>query len=148
MSDAVDDTEREQRRLEHLKQMSAFAAEDSRMVYLRVTACLTVGVLFLTQLPFERLVALSRAYKLCLLGGLVALGAAALLYFIYTNTAHKARRTIAARVLDGNDDDTAEWWNCTGPWKEKKWAFIGADVLARVGALLLGFVLAKLLKVV
>lgn len=149
MADTLEDTQMiEQRRLEHLRQMSAYAAEDSRMVYLRVTACLGVGVLFLTQLPFGRLVALSRAYKLCLLGGLVALGAAAFLFFLYTTEAHHARPVIATQILTGDDEDAAEWWNSEGPWKTRSWAFKAADALSAAGALLLGVVLARLLKLI
>lgn len=69
----------EQRRLEHLKEMSAYAADDARRVHLRVTAALALAVLYLTQLPFRNLVALDAFFKWCLIAGLLFLIGAALL---------------------------------------------------------------------
>jgi hypothetical protein len=138
----------EQRRLEHLKEMSAYAAEDSRVVYLRVTASLALGLLFLTQLPFARLTRLPVEFRLFLLAGLLALAASAILFFEYSIKAHNARREVAKRILVGTESSVVDWWDSTGPWKTHLWAFHGGNALFAIGAALLGLVLAKLLNVI
>jgi hypothetical protein len=143
----------EQRRLEHLKEMSAFAAEDARMVHLRVTAALALAVLYLTQLPFKNLVALDAGFKWCLVAGILFLVGAALFYFQYASTAHQARARIATAIRDGEDADYATWWNegigdDKGVWKSTAWAFHWGNALFVLGTVALGVVLAALIELV
>lgn len=51
--------------IEYIKAQLEYARDDSRQVYLRVTAALAVAGLVLTQLPFVRLKALELVPKWC-----------------------------------------------------------------------------------
>jgi Ca2+/Na+ antiporter len=143
-------TEHEQRRLEHLKEMSAYAAEDARRVHLRVTAALALAVLYLTQLPFKNLVALDAGFRWCLIAGILLLLAAALFYFDYASRAHEARTRIAAAIRDGEQCDYAKWWNesAEGVWQSKQSAFHLGNALFVLATLALGVVLAALLRLI
>jgi hypothetical protein len=148
MTDTTGDTLKEQRRLEHIKAMSGYAAEDYRVVYVRVTASLAIAVLFITQLPFARLVALPLSFKIVLVAGVLALSCAGGFYFAYANEAHVARTSFATAIRDGTDKDLAVWWDGTkGPWGANKRILQFGNVLFACGGLALVTILAKLLAV-
>lgn len=80
---------------EYTKSILDFARDVDKQIYIRVTAAIGVAVLYLTQLPFERLAALSVVWKGLLLGGLVAMLAAAGCFFRYQSIIHKEIPNIA-----------------------------------------------------
>jgi hypothetical protein len=147
MTESTGDTQNEQRRLEHIKEMGVYAAEDHRVTYLRVSASLAIAVLFITQLPFARLVALPRSFRILLVAGILALSAAAGFYFFYSNSAYVARTKFVTAIRNGDDADLVDWWNKEGPWGKKKRALHLGNLLFACGGALLVTVLAKLLAV-
>ena len=147
MTDTTGETLKEQRRLEHIKAMSAYAAEDYRVVYARVTASLAIAVLFITQLPFARLVALPLSFKIVLVTGVLALSCAGVFYFAYANEAHVKQTELITAIRNGTDNDQVAWWNNDGPWGANKKILHIGNFLFAGGGLALVTVLAKLLAV-
>lgn len=136
---------------EFIKEMIQWTRDDVRQVYLRVTASLGIAVLFLTQLPFDKLAALRGFDKFCLLSGLAVLVVAAALHFIYLSKTHRWNRGQIAYLHHGTQQPlqarasaVASQWQ--GPWKRWNWAFLGGDALMVLGVVLLAIALLGLLN--
>jgi lipoprotein signal peptidase len=131
--------------LEYIKAMIDFARDDARQVYLRVTGAVAIAVLFLTQLPFERLAALDTPYTCLLFGGLGAMLLSAVFHFTYLSQVHLSRRHLMAclptRDVGGAYDALAK--------TERRWirSFHMGDLLIVIGIILLAVVLGELLAV-
>jgi hypothetical protein len=123
------------------------AGEDIRQVYLRVTGVLGLAVVFLTQLPFDRLDGLPLWTRWAFLAGVASAAGSAALYFLYLSKMHFARLRMAEYVRDGKARRIPEIWAYGGGkvWTEWRWAFRGGSGLAAASLLLLGLTLARLL---
>jgi hypothetical protein len=142
------DAGQEQRDLEYIRAMLAIAGEDVRQVYLRVTAAIGLVVLFVTQLPFKRLVDLGRVDKVLLLAGIAAGVSAAALFFFYLSQMHKARIEIAGYLRGANADRVYKLWHGSGEfWDQNRWLYNGGNVLLAICTVLLGVVLIAMLHV-
>ncbi|RKN35875.1 hypothetical protein [Streptomyces hoynatensis] len=145
--DLSDLTGPEERRAQYIQGLLDVAGEDARHVMLYVTVSTSVIVLALTQLPFDRLLALPFPVRLLLLTGLVLTGAGALSFFRYVRAIHLARMGIA-RCLASCDARHARllWAGPEGVWRTQghfyRWgvrlsALGGASVVLTVAHLLL-----------
>lgn len=123
-----------------------YATEDSRVVGLRVTAALGFALVYITQLPFERLVALPDGMKVVLLIGLGLMVVSAGLFFAYATQAHNARLELAKMMLSDEPLDP-DWWmkDVKGPWQSRGQYFTLGHVTAFAGVVLLGWVLGHML---
>ncbi|MEA2494671.1 MAG: hypothetical protein QOJ29_2582 [Thermoleophilaceae bacterium] len=135
---------------EFMKAMIEWTRDDVRQVYLRVTASLGIAVLFLTQLPFDKLAALRGSNKFCLLSGLAVLVVAAALHFLYLSKIHRWNRGQIAYLRHGTEaplttraSQVATHWQRT--WARWKWAFLGGDALMALGVVLLAIALLGML---
>lgn len=87
--------------IEYIKAQLEYARDDSRQVYLRVTAALAVAGLVLTQLPFVRLKALEVVPKVVLAVGICALLVAAVFHHLYLTRIHHRARPARYRPVGG-----------------------------------------------
>jgi hypothetical protein len=129
--------------IEYIKAQLEYARDDSRQVYLRVTAALAVAGLVLTQLPFARLRALEDAPKVALAAGIGALVLAAVFHHLYLTRIHHSRLEIAACLPGVHAYEASQF----GPprWERYVWLLHAGDVLMAVGAVCLGVALAVML---
>jgi hypothetical protein len=143
---------------EFINAMIEWSRDDVRQVYLRVTASLAIAVLFLTQLPFDKLAALHGFDKFCLLSGLAVLVLAASAHFLYLSKVHRSRRGLIECLRQVDSEKEAEpgkraktpaeqaashWLDIWKPWR---YAFLGGDGLMAIGAALLAIALVGLLN--
>jgi hypothetical protein len=130
-----------------------FARDDARQVYIRVTAALAIAALFVTQIRFKNVQALSDIWTVVLFVGVTCLIVAAFLYFLYVGDTHNVRRRIAKYLLDlesvepsGDDRDNPADLILSELHKSRRWwAFWLADPLFAIGGFLLALVLAKMI---
>ena len=139
----------DQRKLEYIKAVISIAGDDVRQVYLRVTGAIGLAVLFVTQLPFERLDHLSSPAKWLLAGGLIAAGGAAGLFFLYLSKMHIARVQMAQCLRSLDDKRIYELWHGSGEfWKRYRWAYVGANWLFALSVALLAVVFGALIGLI
>lgn len=135
------------RNLEFAHGLVDLIAEDARQVYIRVTAAVGLAALFVTQLPFDRILALDQWARWVLALGLAAAVASGALLFYYSGRLHRARVRMLREIRDGCPEKVPEIWDLEGEvWTESRWSYytgVGALVLSVV---LLGVTLAALLK--
>jgi hypothetical protein len=106
-----------------------------------------LAVLFLTQLPFDRIVRLDSWTRWLLLGGVALDGLAALLYFRYQNRVHLARLQMADCLRSLDADTAKEIWAGTGQvWKKYGKLYVAGDACFGASILALGVVLTELLR--
>jgi hypothetical protein len=122
--------------------MLDLARDDTRQVHVRVTATLGIAVLYLTQLPFAKLLELTNWWTVVLLVGLGSLVIAAGLYFWYTEKVHLSRVEIASCLQTQNAARARQAWVRT--WDANRWFFWGGDVFFVAGIVLLALVLVQL----
>jgi uncharacterized membrane protein YkvI len=140
-------------RVAYVQALLEYARDDARQVYIRVTAALAVATLFVTQIPFKNLQALSQGWTWALYVGLALLLAAAIVYFIYVGDTHHARPRIAkylvhpeAVVSEGPTQPDPVEAILTNLWRSRKWwAFYVANSLFAVGGIILTAVLYKMI---
>lgn len=141
-------------RLAYVQALLEYTRDDARQVYIRVTASLAVTTLFVTQIPFKNLQALSRFWTNWLYVGLGCLIGAAILYFLYVSDTHNARRKMAKYLIHldsvtskGPTDDNPVDRVLTDLWRPRKWwAFWIPDALFALGGILLAVLLAKMIS--
>lgn len=125
------------------------ARDDVRQVYLRVTGVLGLAVIFVSQLPFNRLVHLPLWTRWVLAGGLVSAVLSASLYFYYLSKVHLARLDMMRCVRDGNAAGVEKIWAGTGSvWERYGWAFKFGGRLLALSAALLGLTFAVLIDLI
>jgi hypothetical protein len=127
-------------RKDYVSAMLEWAGADVTRVYIRVTGALGLAAVFVTQIPFERLEALSAPWTAALFGGLASLTAAALLYFVYVSRTHVARREIAQGLLSVSGRNPEKILLDVFA-RYRVWALGVANALFILGAVLLGLVL-------
>lgn len=138
----------EERRIQYIQGLLDVTGEDLRHVMLFVTVSLSLIVIVLTQLPFDRLVDLPLTVRLLLVVGLALTGTGALFFFRYVRVIHIARLGIA-RCLASADARHARqlWAGAEGVWETRgnsyRWGVRltglgGSSVALSVGYLLLG----------
>jgi hypothetical protein len=127
--------------LEFIKAMIEWTKDDVRQVQLRVSAELAVAVLYITQLPFDRLARLKPDWLL--LGGVGLLIVAALCHFVYLSQVHLSRRDLSSCLRGTNADEAQSVWEVV--WRQWRWFFRLGDALAVFGMIALGVVLALML---
>lgn len=127
---------------EYIKAMIDWTRDDVSRIHLRVTAAVGIAVLFVTQLPFERLAALNDTWLLFV--GIGFLLVAAGLHLVYLAQVGRSRRELAACLRINEGKKAARAWGEV--WYKWGWAYVIADGLIVVGLLVLGIVLAQLLS--
>jgi len=139
----------EEKNAEFARAINEIVRDDVHQVYLRVTGVLGIAVVFVTQLPFNRLVGLPIWTRWVLVIGLAcALGSAAL-YFHYLSKLHLARLQIVRSIRDGKADGAEKIWSGTGVvWDRYGWAFTNGSRLLMAAVLLLGITLLRLLDLI
>lgn len=137
------------RHVDFARELAEIARDDVRQVYLRVTGILGLVIVFVTQLPFARLVGLPLWTRWSLLAGVVFAVASAALFFYYLSMLHLARLDIARYIRDGRPMDVEEIWAGRGEtWVRHGWAFECGRGLSILSAALFGLTLAVLLNLV
>jgi hypothetical protein len=140
-------------RLAYVQALLEYTRDDARQVHIRVTAALAIATLFVTQIPFKNLQALSTPWTIALFLGLGCLVIAASLYFLYVGDTHTARRKIAKYLLDPEsvrptdaDGNNPVDQILTDLWRPRNWwAFWIPDALFAVGLVVLAVALAKMI---
>jgi hypothetical protein len=137
----------EERRVQYIQGLLDVSGEDARHVMLYVTVSVSVIVIALTQLPFDRLVDLPHAVRLLLLFGLTLTGTGAMLFFRYVRAIHIARMGIARCMASADARHARQLWaGPEGIWEAKghfyRWGMRltglgGGSVVLSVGYLLL-----------
>ena len=135
------------RDIEYARAVMQIASDDVRQIYVRVTGVLGLAVIFVTQLPFARLVNLPLWTRWVLAVGLASAIASAALNFQYLTMVHLARLDMARSVRDGNAGSVEQIW-VGRAWTRHGWAFIGGTILLALSVCLLGLTLGVLLKLV
>jgi hypothetical protein len=137
----------EERRVQYIEGLLEVAGEDARHVMLYVTVSVSVIVLALTQLPFERLAGLPFAVRVLLLAGLALTGAGAMFFFRHVRAIHLARMGIARFLASCDARHARQLW--AGPegiretrgrfyrWGVRLTGLGGGAVVLSVGYLLL-----------
>jgi hypothetical protein len=128
--------------IEFIKAMLELAKEDARQVYLRVTAAGAVAVLFVTQLPFARLLALDTFTRIAFLTGLAAVTLAGLAHFQYVQAIHLSRVKLARCLKTLDTVEVDRIW--TETWEKRGWFHNAGHVLFAIGGLALAYVLYDL----
>lgn len=131
--------ERETRSREYIKALLEYVKDDVRQDYLRVTGALAFAAIFVTQIRIAELQRLNRWETFVLFAGLGCLAAAAAAYFRYISETHLARRPLAERLLDLNEEGAKEAVNEL--FKKREGRFRAGTVLFVVGVGLLAVVL-------
>ena len=135
--------------VDHARAVIEIAKDDVQQVYVRVTGVLGLAVVFVTQLPFQRLVGLPLWARWAFLAGLASAVGSAALYFHYLSKLHLARLAMARTVRDGRACDVEKIWAGSGTvWTEYGWAFNAGGRLMALSVGLLGLTLAVLLDLV
>jgi hypothetical protein len=143
MADLPTDGVNEDRRLEYIKAMIEWTADDAKQVYVRVTGAVGIAVLFLTQLPFGRLANLSTVMRYVLIVGIGSLLLSAISYFTYVSKTHIARRELARHLLNANHHGART--ALSEVWRKWRWTFWLGNTLFGFGTASLGLVLARVL---
>ena len=142
-------TDDEKADVEFARELIQFARDDVQQVYLRVTGVLGLAIVFVTQLPFDRLLRLPLWTRWVLAAGLVSAVASAALYFFYLSRVHLARIDMARCIRDGQAADVETIWAGTGSvWTRFGWAFTYGGRLLALSVALLGVALAVLLGLI
>lgn len=137
---AAYDTAEPEAKRDYINAMLEWASADATQVYFRVTGALGLAAVYVTQIPMERLAALSGRWTAVLFVGLGCLCAAAVLYFRYVNKTHVARREIARALVDGSSSNPEEI--LLSVFKRNRISAFGiGNALFGLGAILLGLVL-------
>jgi hypothetical protein len=132
--------------VEYIKMLMEIAGEDVRQVYIRVTAATGLAALFVTQLPFDELVALPRFSRWLLVVAVLVGAAAARLYFYYLSQMHWCRLKMAAFLRQGDAAMAAQLWAGEGTfWDKYKWLFRVANLCFGASVLLFAIVLGVML---
>ncbi len=143
----MDDIDTHTRNLEFAHGLVDLIAEDARQVYIRVTAAIGLAALFVTQLPFDRILALHQWARWVLALGLAAAVASGALLFYYSGRLHRGRVRMLREIRNGRPERVPEIWDLEGEvWNESRrfyYAGVGALILS---VFLLGITLAALLK--
>jgi hypothetical protein len=135
--------------VEFAHEVIQLAGDDVRQVYLRVTGVLGLALVFVTQLPFDRLVQLPLWARWTLAAGLASAVTSAALYFHYLSKVHLARLEMVRRIHDGRAAEVKEIWAGTGSvWTNYGWAFKCGSRFLLLSVALLGLTLAVLLDLV
>jgi hypothetical protein len=138
-----------QRNLDYAESLVELIAEDAKQVYVRVTGAVGLAVLFLTQLPFDRVVALALWARWALAVGIAcAVGSAACLYY-YSTRLYRARVDMLKAIKADRPQDVPKIWAYSGRvWDQTQpWYKAGIGLLT-AAVVLLGLVLAALLNLV
>jgi hypothetical protein len=123
------------------------AGDDVRQVYIKVTGAIGLATLFVTQLPFSELTKMPLWGRWVLIGGLMAAGISAGLYFWYLTEMHLVRLRMAEYLRWGDAEATKELWSGDGSfWKEYGWLIRGGSVFFAVSVVAFVVVLTELLR--
>lgn len=142
-------TDSEKADVEFAREVIQIARDDMQQVYLRVTGVLGLAIIFVTQLPFDRLLRLPLWTRWVLAAGLVSAVTSAALYFFYLSRVHLARIDMARSIRDGRATDVEAIWAGTGSvWTRYGWAFTYGGWLLALSVVLLGVTLTVLLDLV
>lgn len=137
------------KQIEYARTLNEIARDDVRQVYLRVTGVLGLAVLFVTQLPFHRLVGLPLLARWALMAGVASAVASAALYFYYLSKLHLARLDIARSIRDEDGAGAENIWAGSGSvWSSYGWAFTYGGRLLYISVSLLGCTLGVLLNLI
>jgi hypothetical protein len=137
------------RHLEYARGLVDLIAEDARQVYVRVTAAVGLAALFVTQLPFHRILALATWERWVLMLGLAAAVGSGALLFYYSGRLHRARVEMLRAIRDGKPESVPRIWELGGQvWERSRWAYRGGIAMLALSVGLLGFSLGALLKLV
>lgn len=128
----------------YIKAMIEWASGDLRQVYLRVTAALSIAVLFVTQIPLKDLQELDRWPTRAFFIGLGCLVLAAGMYFFYVDRTHRARREMAC-LLKPSAGRGDPYDILAKTYKRWKWALWLGNVAFPFGVGLLAYVLYALI---
>jgi len=128
-------------KLEYIKAMLELVREDIRHVLLRVTAALAVTALFITQVPYDRLIGLPLWTRVILCLGLASIALSGGLYFRYVRSLHitQMRMTRCIPTLDVYRT-RALWAGPSGVWQRHKTSYRSGTLLFAASAILLGTV--------
>jgi hypothetical protein len=137
------------RDVEFAREVIQVARDDVQQVYLRVTGILGLAIIFVTQLPFDRLLQLPVWTRWTLAAGLASAVTSAALYFHYLSKVHLARLDMARSIRDGRPAEVEEIWAGTGSvWTRHGWAFKYGGRFLVLSVALLGLTLTVLLDLV
>jgi hypothetical protein len=143
----MDDVDTHTRNLEFAHGLVDLIAEDARQVYIRVTAVVGLAALFVTQLPFDRILRLHQWARWVFALGLAAAVASGALLFYYSGRLHRARVRMLRHIRDGHPEKVPEIWDLEGEvWTESRWSYYAGVGALVVSVVLLGATLAALLK--
>lgn len=144
----VDDN-RHSRDLEYARGLIDFIAEDARQVYVRVTAAVGLAALFVTQLPFGRILALAVWARWVLILGLAAAVGSGALLFYYSGRLYRARIQMLKAIRDGHPEHVPKIWELGGQvWQRYRRPYQAGIAMLTLSVVLLGLSLAALLKLV
>lgn len=140
------DTDQADRDAEYVKSIIGIASDDVRQVYLRVTAALGLAILFVTQLPFDRLLRLGAAFRWLLLAGLALDVVAAVVYYEYSNGLNRKRGDMAECLRTPDAAGAAQIGR--DHWTKWRRLFFAANLCLLGSVVVLGAVLASMLHLI
>lgn len=112
---------KDEHKLEYIKMMITIAMDDIKHVTLYITVAFAVVIVFLTQIPIDRVLALPLWTRGLLCASLGALVLSALSFFRYVRQLHITRMKMA-RCLPSLDATTTRelWAGPSGVWQMRK----------------------------
>ena len=105
-------------KLEYIKGMISLAREDMKLVMLYVTLSFGIILLFLTQIPFDKILSLHLFLRILVFFGVLFLTLSALCFFLYIRHLHITQMKMTRCLASLNSFRTRELWaGESGVWK-------------------------------